>query len=581
MKPAEKQIDSWIKQMHHPASKELDQRIDALWDREQKDYMSRQAANLTAWRIFMKSRLLKFAVTAIIIIAVLVGIGLFNPSGSKSGLVFANVIKPFYTARCISFDLTLNGQQPPIQDWVMGSRIRRIVGAMPSVVNIIDLETSKILTLETDSKKAYLVDLKGLPQMPPNYIDFLCSLFNSVKEHQNDLNANSDFSIENLKPKTTVDRLLEGLLIKTPQGNVEIWVDASTQMPVEIEESYSNLKIQMRNLQFHDQVDESLFSMDIPDGYASTDMGQLDLQNATEEEFIEGLRILASLNEGYFPNRVDVASYIQNAMKTGIALKRLNLSEKEELETGMKLSRHLLFLRFFKGKGQWHWAGSGVKLGQADKPIFWYQPADSENFRAIFGDLSVQDVDADKLDNITRSANESYRPSGYSITDDDGFTCTQQDTWFILPDRQIKAYALIQLLSGPKDAPNVAIKLPYKDGSIKSVLMAGKNLTFGPLQDGSYQIDFDQALLKEGQTEMIVEWTMPLSTLPQENGEYRTRLCPLMPVTEYSLTISVESNSGWVNSENPSKHTFTIFTYTNPESFIDAGSCDLLIKPKE
>ena len=581
MKPTEKQIDSWIKQMHHPAGNELDQRMDALFDREQKDNMSRHASNLTAWRIMMKSRLLKFAVTAIIILAVLVGIGLFNLSGSKSGLVFADIIKPFYTARCISYELTLNGQKPSIQDWVMGSRIRRITSNMPSIVNIIDLKTAKILTLETDSKKAYVVDLKGLPQLPPNYIEFLCALFNTVKEHQKDLNSKAVISIENLEPKITDGRQLEGLAVKTPNGNVEIWVDASTQIPVEIEESYSNLKIQMRNLQFHNQIDESLFSMDIPQDYITTDMGQLDLDNATEEDFIEGLRLLTKINEGYFPNRIDIASYMQNAMKTGLGLKRLNLSEKEELETGMKLNRHLLFLRFFKGKGQWHWAGNGVKLGEADKPIFWYQPADSENFRVIFGDLSVQDVPADQLNEVTKTANELYQPSGYTVTGEDTFTCTEKDTWSIIPDQQMKAYAEIQLVKGPKDAPNVAVKLPYKDGSIKSVLMAGKNLPFSPLQDGNYQIDFDQALLKEGQAEIIVEWTMPLSTLTKEDGYYRTKLCPLMPATEYSLTISVESNSGWVNSEDPSKHTFTIFTCTNPEPFTDAGTCSLTIKPKE
>jgi hypothetical protein len=58
----------------------------------------------------------------------------------------------------------------------------------------------------------------------------------------------------------------------------------------------------------------------------------------------------------------------------------------------MKLGRHLLFIRFFKGEGRWHYAGKGVKLGDAQTVIFWYQPKGSQTYRVIYGDLSVKDV---------------------------------------------------------------------------------------------------------------------------------------------------------------------------------------------
>jgi len=52
----------------------------------------------------------------------------------------------------------------------------------------------------------------------------------------------------------------------------------------------------------------------------------------------------------------------------------------------------LLFIRLFKGEGKWHYAGNGIKLGDAETPIFWYQPKDSETYRVIYGDLTVEDV---------------------------------------------------------------------------------------------------------------------------------------------------------------------------------------------
>jgi hypothetical protein len=57
----------------------------------------------------------------------------------------------------------------------------------------------------------------------------------------------------------------------------------------------------------------------------------------------------------------------------------------------------LLFIRFFKGQGEWHYAGNGVKFGDAETAIFWYQPEGSETYRVIYGDLSVKDVAAENL----------------------------------------------------------------------------------------------------------------------------------------------------------------------------------------
>ena len=39
----------------------------------------------------------------------------------------------------------------------------------------------------------------------------------------------------------------------------------------------------------------------------------------------------------------------------------------------------------------------GVKLGDADKIVFWYQPKGKETYRAVFGDLHAADVAADRL----------------------------------------------------------------------------------------------------------------------------------------------------------------------------------------
>jgi len=122
------------------------------------------------------------------------------------------------------------------------------------------------------------------------------------------------------------------------------------------------------------------------------------LLGATEDDFIEGLRIRAEIiGDGQFPEGVAVEDYLKQAPAIGKKIEELGLSQEEETELGMKLTRHLLFIRFFKGEGEWHYAGKGVKLGDADTAIFWYQPKDSETYRVIYGDLSVKDVAPEDL----------------------------------------------------------------------------------------------------------------------------------------------------------------------------------------
>ena len=70
-------------------------------------------------------------------------------------------------------------------------------------------------------------------------------------------------------------------------------------------------------------------------------------------------------------------------------------TEKTMLElqkTIQKMSRGGMFVQKLPADSDWHYAGKGVKFGDADTAIFWYRPEGSETYRVIYGDLSVKDV---------------------------------------------------------------------------------------------------------------------------------------------------------------------------------------------
>jgi hypothetical protein len=60
-------------------------------------------------------------------------------------------------------------------------------------------------------------------------------------------------------------------------------------------------------------------------------------------------------------------------------------------------------------QSDWHYAGWGVSLGAADRPIFWYRSKDAKAYQVIYADLSVRE--ADTPPSVTNALPVPARPS--------------------------------------------------------------------------------------------------------------------------------------------------------------------------
>ncbi len=87
MKPTEKQIDQWIKQMHCPAGKELNRRVEALFDSTQTKHQTRQASTLMVWRTIMKNKITRFAVAASILLVAGLLVWPFSPQKGQKDIL--------------------------------------------------------------------------------------------------------------------------------------------------------------------------------------------------------------------------------------------------------------------------------------------------------------------------------------------------------------------------------------------------------------------------------------------------------------------------------------------------------------
>jgi len=358
-----------------------------MLDKHSKPKKSKQAYQPDIWRLIMKSRITKLAAAAVIIAAIMIGINSFLGSGTS--VAFADVIQPILDAQTLIMDILIGpeGRQAVIHDEVMGSRIRRTVSSMQGADIIIDLEKMKMLTLS--GKTAIYVELDGLDKMP-NYLELLQDAVVRMQDK-------AEYQVENQGLQEIDGHDYIVFVAESDKDTITIWADPETALPVRIKQKTPNMQIICNNLQFDVALDESRFSMEVPEGYVIQNSG-IDFKKSSESDFVESLRIWAEIIEdGHFPDSINLEDIVKVGPKLGWGLKRANLTEQESLEVATQFGQGIVFIRFFKGQGQWHYAGKGIKLGDSDSPIFWYQPKDSETWRVIYGDLTVKDVAPEDL----------------------------------------------------------------------------------------------------------------------------------------------------------------------------------------
>ena len=337
-------------------------------------------------RTIMKSPMTKIAAAAAILVAVvLIGLNPFT-----SGITFADVVEPILNAKTLILDLIMGDESGPVaHEIVVDSRIRRTLSNMPNLTQILDLDAGQMLVLDAESGTGSYINIEGqLQDTTRNYVASLRELIQQVKDGQ----------VEKIGEQTIDGQKAIGFVARGPNEEVTIWADPETARPLRIELQLGQMVAIMKNFQFDVPVDPALVSMDLPAGFTEQKAG-IDMGDATEQDFIESLRIWAKvLGDGAFPEEIGAGATMKQMPALIEKLKALNISAEEGTDMGMKVGKGMMFHQFLETGGvDWHYAGAGVKLGDASKPIFWYQPQGTETYRLISGDLTVKDVAVEDL----------------------------------------------------------------------------------------------------------------------------------------------------------------------------------------
>jgi len=232
------------------------------------------------------------------------------------------------------------------------------------------------------------------------------------------------FKYEELGSKIIDGKKVEGIEINDPRfgkGMVEscvarLWVDVESNLPVlfETRATAGGGTIQIENVfdsvKWDPELDKNIFN---PDLSAYTLVAKVAGQSPNEETTVQMLRSFSEMTGGNYPDNLTWVNcrsevgriYLQRKIKE-IGLKRaISFWEEDDFEwepfTKLNMQIHRTCLQFYgqllvKEEKDVAYYGKTVSAKDTNAPLMRWKISDDE-YRVIFGDLSIKDVSAEQL----------------------------------------------------------------------------------------------------------------------------------------------------------------------------------------
>ena len=428
-------IEKIIKKFDVTVNPERDQKIFNQLQKAQAT--SKQSISVFSvidlWRIIMRNKLTKFAAAAaVIIIAVLIGINKFGGSIDGASVAFAEVLENISNVRSVVYKeisevpkYTFQRVKMVNEEGVIRSELEH-----GTIIMIMDAVDSATLWLRPLEKKA---ERYGMPSTERKTKGFSCIGW-VRKLHEGEAKFDGTEELDG--------HITNVYVWEVPFEKITVWVDPESNLPVKVEHKrFANTEknivmpkltlsmgdfggdenvgagsgigsargsglgisedttITMYDFQWDVELDESLFSLEPPEGYALEQIYPDD-NPVDDNSLVHILGFWAEMRGGEFPDEQEIND--PEAFKPLIIEKyNGNSDPNEEFNQARDEVNRVLGGIFIVQKkkvdGGWGYNGEGVVLGEAERIICWWFDEGTEGYKAIFGDLSIGDVTEDQL----------------------------------------------------------------------------------------------------------------------------------------------------------------------------------------
>jgi len=377
------------------------------------------------WRIIMKSRTIKLAAAAVIMIAILLGVP-FLPKSTTSPTLAEILAKVEQTrAYMYKMNMKVSGSvMKKISPW--GQEMTGTVTISEDFGMKTEMEMIDPNTGETTRQEHYIIpDEKLLVILMHDTKQFSRTEFNDdllarMKKQNNDpralirqmldlkytkLGRSEIDGIEVDGFETTDPRASGGT---TGDAKVTLWVDLKSWLPYLVEMDMSidgqgRIQSTYFDYQWDVPVQKGEFEPVIPEDYAAMPGDGMKWPEMTEEAAIEGLRLVADL-AGRYPKQASIVELMHEL--SPILYKRIKKDHPDATETELETkmletigpiqSIGLFYMTLVDDKKEPVYYGQTVGPDNVEAVLLRWKISDDQ-YRVIFGDLSTRDVTAEQL----------------------------------------------------------------------------------------------------------------------------------------------------------------------------------------
>jgi hypothetical protein len=248
-----------------------------------------------------------------------------------------------------------------------------------AMVNVVDPRAGKTILLDTEAKTAAVGVFKG-PGGAGN------------RDPLEQFRKRRDKDAKDLGEREVGGRKVRGFVTSADGPEYTVWADVETGVPVTVEATLllpdGAVKFVMSDFVVDPNLDDSLFSVEVPEGYAVANQPGVHLATVAAppgelvEHVVAALRGYARLSGGALPPKLD--DWDAYSARFGSPLK----------DEDFKLMGHVGALTpslLSLPKDGWAYLGEGKTLGDKQAVVFWYRKKDG-TYRAVYGDMRVEDV---------------------------------------------------------------------------------------------------------------------------------------------------------------------------------------------
>jgi outer membrane lipoprotein-sorting protein len=396
-------------------------------------------------------------------IAILATVGFFASSIFAPKIAFAEVARAILGIETASFEVTVTITGDDNQPQNVGPY--KVVTELPNKIRmhlpdggyaIVDIDADTILTVIPEQKVAMLMDDYSNLGSDENPADFFVEMQDHLRRAKQISNF-GDLEYEKLGEKQINGAQALGFRVlnldgpegelRNPDGErlifktIDIWADAKTGLPIEIVQTvipHEHLKVvsTFKQFQYNQELDPKLFVLEAPEGYQvirpadlrgkaeeakkkAAEMQRKIDEYVTLDDLLDTLRAFAEHTDGHFPEELDKNKMMTSLTKAwekanpGRSLldEQVEVTDPQFAKVIEDLQVSYGFIRNLDNKAiSYTYTGKGVKLGDKDKAIFRYKPAESETFTVVYGDLSVKQAEVEGVDPIAPNAAVGQNP---------------------------------------------------------------------------------------------------------------------------------------------------------------------------